>query len=228
MKTAARPSCASIHITILFRSSSIRRTLERSGGTIMRNPIVLIIGIIFLASCGAEQTGSTNTTPTKDSLPEVSSAPSFAGTYLVRGTTMAEVPGAEPRDISGTIILTKEQGGGYSATFSMKTTYPNPSGGQVPADVIGKGEGSMEGEILRGTASTQLVMGTVPGVDTKFAFVPSLVGPKIQSRMTAQRNEKGDLVIETRNVAADGEDYIPTRTNVVGTLVSTTSDPTKL
>ena len=45
----------------------------------------------------------------------------------------------------------------------------------MDTDVIGTGDGTVDGRSLRGRAETQLVIASVPGVDTAFAFVPRTV-----------------------------------------------------
>ncbi len=142
--------------------------------------------------------------------------PSFEGTYAVRGSTVETVRG-NTRQIEGTVILSQTENG-YTATFSMNTNFPT-SEGPVPADVIGKGEGQINAGRLVGEAETQLVMSTVPGIDTGFAFVPRFVGPKIVSTMVALLDEDGVLVVETENRAADGEQYAATKTTVRGSRI---------
>ena len=72
--------------------------------------------------------------------------------------------------------------------------------------------------MLSGTAETQLVMQTVPGVDTEFAFIPRSVGPRLVSTWSARWvNEV--LVVELANQPAPGEDYTPTKTTLRGKRV---------
>jgi hypothetical protein len=151
--------------------------------------------------------------------PELSEAEALpiAGRYEVRGDTVA-VESGHKREIAGTIILA-EAGDGYTATFELSTTYPGAEEA-LPAEVIGHGEGSIEGRTLRGTAETQLVMATVPGIDPGFAFVPRMVSTRIRSSTVATVATDGSVQIEIENQPAPGEDYAPTRTTLRGSRVS--------
>ena len=158
-----------------------------------------------------------------DSPPDVAAPPpanpplTLAGTYQIEGVTVDVRTGAE-REISGTIVLAQEAHD-YTTTFSLKTTYPSADG-TADADVIGSGKGTIDGNKLRGTAETQLVMATVPGVDTQFAFIPRIVGPRIVSTTVGHVADDGTLVIEIENRPAEGETYPPTRTTMTGTRIS--------
>ncbi len=157
-----------------------------------------------------------------DSPPDVATPPpapppSLAGIYQIEGVTVDKRTGAE-REISGTIVLAQEAHY-YTTTFSLKTTYPSADG-TADADVIGSGKGTIDGDKLRGTAETQLVMATVPGVDTQFAFIPRIVGPRIVSTSVGSISDDGTLVIEIENRPAEGETYRPTRTTLKGTRIS--------
>ncbi len=143
---------------------------------------------------------------------------SVAGMYEVKGTT-AEEGGGNKRQISGTIVLA-EEGSNYTATFSLNTEFPTPDG-PVPADVIGKGEGTISGDTLEGEAQTQIVVSSVPGIDTQFAFIPRFVGPRILSASTAQVHDDGSITVEILNQPREGEDYTPTRTMLRGVRVAT-------
>jgi hypothetical protein len=145
------------------------------------------------------------------------------GMYDVKGVT---VGGGEERDISGTVILRVEEGADrYSATFKLATTFPGLED-PVHADVIGTGEGQIQGRTLTGTTNTQLVISTVPGVDTGFAFVPRMVGARIVSSGTTEIQPNGQVVIEMANKPAEGEEYIPTRTRLTGLRIDEPATPT--
>ena len=136
--------------------------------------------------------------------------------YRVEGITTVEGTGIE-REITGTVILAQE-GTRYTSTFSLATSFPTETG-PIQADVIGKGEGRVDGTSLQGTAETQIVMAAIPGIDSGFAFVPRYVGPRIVSTAKGQRQEDGTLLIEIESNPAEGEDYLPTRTTLRGKLV---------
>ena len=143
---------------------------------------------------------------------------SVAGLYEVKGTTVEEGGGNE-RQISGTIILA-EEGPNYTATFSLRTQFPTPDG-PVPAEVIGKGQGIIAGDTLEGEAQTQIVVSSVPGIDTQFAFIPRFVGPRIVSTSTAQLNEDGSITVEIRSQPREGEEYTATTTTLRGVRIAT-------
>lgn len=154
--------------------------------------------------------------------PAVATAPAapLSGRYEVTGVTTNQATG-EKREIAGTVVLvTSEDGRTYTATFDLDTIYPGAVEA-LPAAVIGKGEGTIEGRTLRGTSETQLVMATVPGVDPGFAYVPRMVSTRLASTSVANVAPDGSLEVEIRNVAADGEeDYSPTRTTLRGARIS--------
>jgi hypothetical protein len=139
------------------------------------------------------------------------------GRYEVRGTTIA-IESGHKREIAGTIILS-ERGGRYIATFDLKTTYPGAEAA-LAAQVIGKGEGTIEDRTLRGTAQTQLVTASVPGVDPGFAFIRPQVSTRLISTTIATITPDGNLSIAIENQPAEGEDYAPTRTTLRGLRVS--------
>lgn len=139
------------------------------------------------------------------------------GRYEVRGSTVA-IESGHKREIAGTIILS-EEAGRYTATFDLATTYPGAEAA-LPAQVIGKGEGTIEGRTLRGTAQTQLVMASVPGVDPGFAFIRPQVSTRLISNTVATIAADGNLSIAIENQPAEGEDYAPTRTTLHGSRVS--------
>jgi hypothetical protein len=86
--------------------------------------------------------------------------------------------------------------------------------------VIGNGEGTIDGRTLTGTTQTQLVVSTVPGIDTEFAFIPRIVGARIESTAVTEIAPDGSLVIRLENHPAEGElDYVATKTRLTGKRV---------
>ncbi len=189
----------------------------------MRRLVSLLMVAAFSAwACGSEPEPMEKMAGTEAEAPQAAPAAAPAakldpsrvsGSYAVQGTTV-EVQSGRKRRIDGTVIL-KADGARYTATFALKTTYPTPDG-PLPADVIGEGSGELSGGKLRGTAKTQLVMATVPGVDTGFAFVPRHVGPRIVSSSVGTLDADGTLTIEVENKAEPGVEYPPTRTTLRG------------
>jgi len=141
----------------------------------------------------------------------------ISGMYNVEGVT-TETASGHQRKLAGTIILA-EEGSRYIATFNLTTTYP---GGDesLPAEIIGKGDGTIEGRTLKGTNHTQLVVATVPGVDPGFAFIPRTVSTRILSTSVTQISDDGSVEIELSNTPESDESYSPTRTVLTGKRVS--------
>jgi hypothetical protein len=175
---------------------------------IVRSKHALLATIPMLLSCGDSQT--------PDGEPAGAAVP-IAGLYEVTGVTVSTDTGQE-RQIAGTVILALE-GDQYTATFQLNTTYPGPEA-EIPAEVIGKGEGSIEGRTLTGTAATQLVMSTVPGIDPAFAFIPRVVTTRIVSASTTSIQDDGTMVIKITNQPAQGVEYSPTVTTLRGRRIS--------
>ena len=174
---------------------------------IARSSRALPVIILLVLGCAAQD---------EEIAEEIQAVP-IPGRYEVRGATVA-IESGNKRAIAGLIILS-EEGGRYTATFDLATTYPGAEAA-LPAQVIGKGEGTIEGRTLRGTAQTQLVMAAVPGVDPGFAFIRPQAGTRLVSTTVATIAANGDLSIAIENQPAEGEDYAPTRTTLNGSRVS--------
>lgn len=140
----------------------------------------------------------------------------YSGTYDVLGTTV-DAKSGDTRRIEGHIVLTRKNGH-YAAAAQLETDFPT-HGGAMRTDVIGTGDGKPSGKGLAGSASTQLVIQTVPGVDTGFAFIPRQVGPRLVSTWTAHLEADGTLLVELTNHGAQGEAYSPTKTTLRGKRV---------
>jgi hypothetical protein len=153
--------------------------------------------------------------PDEEARIDVAAAPPLAvsGRYVVKGLTTT--PGSpHRRSIEGSVILV-QQGNRYTATYELKTLFP-AEGVETEAAVVGVGEGSVDGDTLTGQARTQLVISSIPGVDTGFAFVPRMVTTRIVSSSVAHVAPDGSIEIEIENRAAEGEQYDPTRTRLFG------------
>jgi len=137
----------------------------------------------------------------------------IAGQYEVSGTTIVTATGSQ-REITGTVILA-EDGDRYTATFHLTTVFEGASG-VMPAEVIGSGSGRIDGRELRGTAETQLVVSTVPGIDPAFAFIPRTTSVRLVSNSSTSIAADGSVTIAIENEPAAGEDYAPTRTTLRG------------
>jgi hypothetical protein len=145
--------------------------------------------------------------------PAAAEAAPIAGMYEVAGITIDTNTGRK-REISGTVILA-DSGDSYTATFHLDTVWEGRDG-ILPAEVIGKGSGTIEGRILRGSAETQLVISTIPGIDPAFAYIPRTTTTRLVSNSLTTLAADGSVFIEIENSPAIGEIYAPTRTTLRG------------
>jgi len=145
--------------------------------------------------------------------PAAAEAVPIAGMYEVSGSTIGPAPGGE-REISGTVVLA-EDGETYSASFHLDTVWEGEDG-VLPAEVIGKGSGTIDGLMLRGSAETQLVISTIPGIDPGFAYIPRNTTTRLVSKSVTTLAADGSILILIENTPAPGEDYTPTRTTLRG------------
>ena len=176
------------------------------------------VAIFAVVACGPEA-GPESTAPAVGAGPPAGE-PNIGGLYDVSGMT-TEIESGDQREIAGTIIIS-QRGDRYDSTFSLRTIFPTPSG-PLPAEVIGKGEGRVDGRVLTGTAETQVVLSTVPGVDAGFAYVPRRVSERIVSSSVARLTPDGQVTIEIRSEPAEHSAYAATSTVLTGELVSGTS-----
>ncbi len=139
------------------------------------------------------------------------------GTYRVSGTTVDKATGSE-RGVSGTIVV-KTQGDTYTTTFSLNTTL-HGSGEPQKAELIGQGEGVVEGRKLSGTAETQLIVARVPGVDAGFGMLPRVATARILNSSKAEIAPDGSVRIEIESNPAPGDEYSPTRTTLRGKRIA--------
>jgi hypothetical protein len=147
-----------------------------------------------------------------------SARPDVSGAYRVSGKTI-EKGTTNSRSLDGTIILVQE-GNGYTATFDLQTELPTPEGATAHAQVVGKGDGTVKGTALQGTATTQIVWAAVPGVDSQFAYVPKRFGPRLSSESKAQLQADGTLLIEIDSKGVGDSEYRPTHTTLRGVRVN--------
>ncbi len=178
---------------------------------------ILCAAFLFAPACGSgPENGEAGETAPVGAVPPAYGETSIAGLYEVTGLT-TELETGDQREVAGTLILS-QQGDRYTSTFSLRTMFPTPLG-LLPAEVIGRGEGTVEGRTLEGEAVTQVVMSTVPGVDSAFAFVPRRVSQRIVSSTAAEISPDGRVQIEIESRPAEGAMYAPTTTTLVGALV---------
>ena len=170
-----------------------------------------MLALLMLVACGTPEQKPAAETVEGEEVP-------IPGMYRVKGATVDKATG-EKRDISGTVILAIE-GDSYTATFHLTTTFPAPGTDPVAAEVIGSGEGTVEGRTLTGTAHTQVVVAGVPGVDPNFAFIPRQVSTRLISDSVTTIARDGSVTIQTDSRGEPGEDYAPTRTTLRGSRIA--------
>ena len=100
--------------------------------------VILVWAASLWGACGPEAE------PGAEGEAAVPPAP-ISGMYEVSGGTVATQTG-DKREISGKIILAQD-GDAYTATYSLATLYP-VGAEKLPAEVIGKGEGTIDGRKL--------------------------------------------------------------------------------
>lgn len=162
--------------------------------------VILVVGLACGGGDGAE--------------PEATPKPvELAGQYHVTGVTIDETSGVQ-RPIQGhvNLVITDST---YTTHFELDSVYPGTD--SVAAEIVGTGEGSVDGMILLGTAQLQIVASTVPGLDVGFAYIPHGVSPRVSSTSRAEFFEDGSVRVEIENApSAEGSDYQPTKTVLVG------------
>lgn len=176
-------------------------------------PLRYLLSVALLMACG-DAPGSV------ESAPDVAAAQPAAplsGTYRVSGTTVDKATGSE-RGVSGTIIV-KAEGDTYTSTFSLNTTI-HGSGEPQKAELIGQGEGTVEGRALTGTAETQMIVALVPGVDAGFGMLPRVATARMVNKAEANIGADGSVHIEIESDPAPGEEYTPTRTTLRGKRIA--------
>lgn len=196
----------------MFRHQRLRSPILAVAGSTPIAPWLLLLSILLLpiAQSGCRQSAE----------PEVDVAagppPLISGRYDVRGFTHTAGT-ADRRRLEGTVILV-QNGDEYTATYELKTRLPS-EGIDTDADVVGVGEGTIAGGRLEGQSRTQLVISVVPGIDTHFPFVPRKVSARLESNSIATVSPDGTIEIELENRAAQGENYEPTVTRLIGQRV---------
>ena len=173
--------------------------------------LLTALTVAWTLACGGDSAETPDVAAAVDPEP-------ISGLYEVSGVTQALDGPGDKRRIAGTVVL-KQDGDSYTATFKLDTTFPGQSE-PLQADVIGSGEGTIDGRTLTGTTQTQLVVSTVPGIDTDFAFIPRIVGARVESTAVTEIAPDGSLVINLENQPAEGEtDYLATKTRLTGKRV---------
>jgi len=183
--------------------------------TVRRSPIALsgsLLTLLLFVACERGAETAEDPERMEPSQQPARVAP-IAGRYEVAGTTIETGTGRK-REISGSVILS-EDGSRYTASFELDTVFEGEQG-VLPAEVIGNGSGIIEGRTLRGTAETQIVISSVPGVDPGFAFIPRATTTRLVSTSVTSIATDGTVEITIENAGAAGAAYQPTRTTLRG------------
>jgi hypothetical protein len=142
----------------------------------------------------------------------------FTGYFEVQGSTETERSEIR-RPIRGNVIIARHAPDApHVVTFSLKTVFATPDG-PMQAELIGSAEAQRSGDALSGHAETQILMGTVPGVDPTFPYIPARLGARIASdfRMVpdpdADSADRFRIEIESRGARGDAG-YEATRTTL--------------
>jgi hypothetical protein len=137
----------------------------------------------------------------------------ISGRYDLSGVT--STPGTDQsRRIGGSMVI-RQMGDAYTASYEFETLFPGENK-PVEAHIIGVGEGQLDGLKMLGTARTQIVVSTVPGVDPAFAFIPRGVTTRIVSESVGLVSPDGSISVDIISRAAEGETYTSTRTRMTG------------
>ncbi len=135
------------------------------------------------------------------------------GYYRATGVTTEEASGIK-RDLSGTMLVARDESGEYSLRFTFRTQLATPQG-EVKADLIGTGNARPEGDRLVGRSETQAIWAAIPGIDPRFAFIPGKLGPRIQSTFEMWAGDGADSFrSEVRTVAVPGYEYAATSSQI--------------
>ena len=175
--------------------------------------LLLGVAATLLVACGDPPPSA----GTSDVAASSGPAEPLEGTYRVSGTTVDKATGSE-RGVSGTIVV-KTQGDSYTTTFSLNTPL-HGSGEPQKAELIGQGDGVVEGRKLSGTAETQLIIALVPGVDAGFGMLPRVATARIVNSSRAEISPDGSVRIEIESNPAPGVEYSPSRTTLRGKRIA--------
>jgi hypothetical protein len=145
---------------------------------------------------------------------------SIEGVYRVEGLT-TEVASGLSRPLAGLLVV-RQDGDRYTTNFDL--TSEMPAGGrygdeEISIEIVGEGEGVIEGDDLRGSANTQVLTSIVPGVHVGFGMMPRAVGPRIVSTIQGHIGPDKTITIEIETRPEGDADYAPTRTRLVGQRV---------
>jgi hypothetical protein len=143
--------------------------------------------------------------------PDVSAAePRFiGGRYAVQGTITVKDTG-EKRAIGGTLIL-DQRGPEFRTTYQLRTRVRTEEG-VVRADVIGRGDGRVDGDRIEGIAESQLITASIGGAHGATPYLPRRIGPILRQHARGSIDEHGVIKLELDYTPVEGG---PTETSHV-------------
>ena len=166
---------------------------------------VTVFALVLALACGAPEG------------PESSTLPDIQGVYRVEGIT-TEVASGFSRPLSGLLVV-RQEGDRYTTNFDLSSEVPSRgkfADEPMSIEIVGEGEGRIDGDTLLGSARTQVLRSMVPGVHVSFGMMPRAVGPRIVSTTQGHVGPDNELTIEIETRPDGDADYAPTRTRLVG------------
>jgi hypothetical protein len=125
----------------------------------------------------------------------------IGGRYSVQGSITVKDTG-EKRAIGGTLIL-DQRGPEFRTTYQLRTRVRTENG-LVRADVIGRGDGRIDGNRIEGTAESQLITATIGGAHGATPYLPRRIGPILKQQANGSVDEHGVIKLELEYTPVPG------------------------
>ncbi len=125
----------------------------------------------------------------------------IGGRFDLRGWTTLSQSG-ERRAIAGNVIF-DQRGADYTATYQLGTRITTDDGPRR-ASVVGRGSGHITGNVIEGSAETQLIFSSAPGIDVTVPYVPKRFGPIITQLVQGTVDESGELELRIEYRPVEG------------------------
>jgi hypothetical protein len=124
----------------------------------------------------------------------------IGGSWDVRGTITDEATG-DRRYVAGSVIIDQQEDR-YRSTFHLAGTLDTPQG-RRRAEVVGRGEGKVEGRAISGVVETNVVTARLGGTAGVVPFVPKEWGPRTTNTVKGRLNDDGSVTFELRTEAQE-------------------------
>jgi hypothetical protein len=115
------------------------------------------------------------------------------GAWEVRGT-ITDVGSGDRRHVAGTVVIDQEDDR-FRSTFHLIGTLDTPQG-RRRAEVVGRGEGKVEGRVITGTVDSNVVTARLGGAGGVVPFVPKEWGPRTHNTVLGRLNDDGSVTFE--------------------------------